>query len=537
MAEIIIGATTPSATTIWVRGNRKDHSARITLRSRDGSDPELSTKELDLERREDFVGVERFENLRADTLYSVSLEFKRWRWSQWETKRTGSVRTFPESSQRFTFLHGSCNLSIVSLSNLGALAAGGAGTLAAVASLGKPADTWLWPKNCLRDVVAWAASCTLGAVVKLVFLAVSKLTGYQQPAPLLPSPFDSLLPMVDPEGKEPAAFAIHAGDQIYYDFPFPNRKPEREAYRRAYRQAWFEDPSLRDFLAVCPHYMILDDHDIVDGFPIGLDDESRNAYQTAAITAYREYVDSRHPNPSDESLYYQFEYGGAHFFVLDVRTERDLAKEEMIGPEQMSALEGWLLDHGTALKFVVSGVPFVAELRPDPKSDANALPAGTPPAESRDDKWCGRNFRSQREKLIHYLHRKEIERVIFLVGDLHCSYHASMRVGPPESRITIHELAGGPISQLQFTPRREFYDHYRGKAGDVLPFAISLESYHGSAAGVLCVSVEPGTPPRVSWEIRRTRTRSDKAEDKVEKKVQEKALEPVRPLGGEIQLL
>ena len=37
------------------------------------------------------------------------------------------------------------------------------------------------------------------------------------------------------------AFTIHAGDQIYFDFPNVNRVPDVESYRAAYDEAWFED--------------------------------------------------------------------------------------------------------------------------------------------------------------------------------------------------------------------------------------------------------------------------------------------------------
>ena len=90
--------------------------------------------------------------------------------------------------------------------------------------------------------------------------------------------FEGMLPVVvrvarqsfshlDPEAKEndnPARFMIHAGDQIYFDFPFTARPPDAAEYRKTYRQAWFEDSKLRELLARCPHYMTLDDHDVVE---------------------------------------------------------------------------------------------------------------------------------------------------------------------------------------------------------------------------------------------------------------------------------
>ena len=48
-----------------------------------------------------------------------------------------------------------------------------------------------------------------------------------------------------------------------------------------------------------------------------------------------------------------------------------------------------------------------------------------------DDKWCGRPFRWQRDEIIDFIEEKAIERVVFLVGDMHCAYHASMSIWAP----------------------------------------------------------------------------------------------------------
>ena len=111
------------------------------------------------------------------------------------------------------------------------------------------------------------------------------------------------------------------------------------------------------------------------------------------------------------------------------------------------------------LKFVVTSVPFVAEFDEGAtRSDTGRSPGGTTrratQAQRRNrenDKWSAQQFARQRDR-DHRTHRNdEIEQLVFLTGDMHCCYHATMRIGAGSKyeSITIHELAGGPVNQLQ----------------------------------------------------------------------------------------
>jgi alkaline phosphatase D len=310
---------------------------------------------------------------------------------------------------------------------------------------------------------------------------------------------------------------IHAGDQMYFDVDVPSRAPDVEEYRHAYREAWFGDGTARAFLARCPQYMILDDHEIADGFA----NQQRLArHRRAALRAYREYVHARHPagggespcgsespcdgdsscngerNGDEERYSYRFRHGSVRFFVLDVRTQRSIEAGQMIDDDQMAALGCWLRKHQKAMKFVVSSVPFVGQLR---ERDAETSPSADP-----QDKWCGEHFRAQRDEIIDLVHQSEVERLTFLVGDMHCTYHATLRVGRPDRRFTIHELAAGPINQVQFTPRSAFHDPYHGRTGAGLPYSCVMRSFQGAAAAVLRIHVEPGEGA-ITWKCIPTR--------------------------------
>ncbi len=108
---------------------------------------------------------------------------------------------------------------------------------------------------------------------------------------------------------ERPSFFIHAGDQIYYDFPTEKRRPDRDQYRLAYREAWIDDPASRYLLSHWPHYMTLDDHEIADQFSRDFRPPQRELkpglfrrrhafkdvakpgdYLTNAMAAYNDYV-------------------------------------------------------------------------------------------------------------------------------------------------------------------------------------------------------------------------------------------------------
>jgi hypothetical protein len=67
--------------------------------------------------------------------------------------------------------------------------------------------------------------------------------------------------------------------------------------------------------------------------------------------------------------------------------------------------------------------------------------------------------------------------------------------------VAIHELAAGPINQVQFTRRERFYDHYRASTLSGTPFSSLLRSFHGATAAALQVTVEPASSPMLRWRV------------------------------------
>ena len=355
---------------------------------------------------------------------------------------------------------------------------------------------------------------------------------------------------------KPPSFFIHAGDQIYFDFPTPSRKPNRSEYRLAYREAWFEDDALRHVLAHWPHYMTLDDHEIADQFARDFkppnDEFTANQYLQEASVAYRDYAralgplrEKGQPMPKCGPFWYTFDKRRARFFVLDTRTRRHMECGEIIDREQMTALLTWMVKHNDDLKFVVSSVPFVAEVNErtsDAKSDwfkdkasptESSAAQGKRPSEdprsaarnSEQDKWSARPFRRQRDEIIEHIAANQIEHLVFLTGDMHCCYHATMRIGNDLKKyesITVHELSGGPVNQLQLARADEFdrrcIKRTAGSAKhEAVDYEVTLERFHGEVSAVLHVKVEHkrrlqvfdkavDVVPEVEWSVIRTLT-------------------------------
>jgi hypothetical protein len=511
---LVVGHTTHESTTIWVRGDERFQRARISLTGLGGSTSDV----LPLRSSADYTTAWSFRGLSPATRYRVVAGFSSSPgWSgDGVLELHGRLSTFPAPTAPapFCFLLGSCNLPTPRITSLLQLGAGFLGTSAVRQSLGRPVDDWYWPTPAwLRRVLQWG----MPRVAGLLLGGVMQATRFQLPQPDLPSPFRALRDQLWSEPPQAPAFMIHAGDQIYFDIDIPQRASTVEEYRSAYRQAWLEDDDVHEFLASLPHYMILDDHEIIDNFDNDDPGETNGARLESALVAYREWVHQRQPGGERPGgpLYYEFQYGTAFFFVLDARSTRHRDRQEMISSSQMTRLLAWLGEHAKDLKFVVSSVPFVAQLRPD------ATPPKPGARQEREDKWCGDAFRRQRDEIIDTIYSEEIERVVFLVGDMHCAYHATMNVGPPAGRVVIHELAGGPINQVDFPNRAQFYDRFPDVTTvGQLPFTSFLRSFQTATSSVTRVSVDPAASPMLRWEIVRT-----------ERRVPAKGAEP-RPLGG-----
>lgn len=214
---------------------------------------------------------------------------------------------------------------------------------------------------------------------------------------------------------------IMAGDQIYADdlnIVAPDQAIDE--YVSRYRTV-FGQTGIRQLMSQVPTYMILDDHEIEDNWPSKATQKDWLTLYPAAIHAYQIYQCSHSPlfdldsqgrlTGTLDRFWYSFRDGCCDCFVMDCRTERrwydDPARRRMITPQQMQALLSWLDDGSGRVKLVVTSVPFF----PDLKSEA-------------EDKWAG--FLDERTKILEFILKKKVRKVVFLSGDVHCSLTAEL---------------------------------------------------------------------------------------------------------------
>lgn len=305
-------------------------------------------------------------------------------------------------------------------------------------------------------------------------------------------------------GDRGADFMVHCGDQIYADL-LGEPDPTLRSFQEEYKKAWAFRPAAR-VLAQLPHYMILDDHEIFDNFA---NDASFGASEFGGppvsrirdfgLEAYRQYQHSHNPQTvPPPALHYAFDFAGAFFFAFDCRSERWAKSDtQMISNAQMAAFKSWLSVHAPEPKFVITSIPFVGEVRGGEGAD----------------KWCGDPFRAQREEILDHLAANGIGRICFLTGDMHCSYHAQMRVTPTgaaaAAALTIHELMSSPINQVT-SGTHSFIDRPErmtaaGTRYQTLPFA-PTETYTAHS-NVMAVRFSPNDRS-VNWQIYRTKDES-----------------------------
>lgn len=233
--------------------------------------------------------------------------------------------------------------------------------------------------------------------------------------------FRSILRQITEEERRTDCLLM-VGDQIYAD-DFKGLDPDDhlDEYLERYRAA-FGQPFIRELMSRVPTYMILDDHEIRDGWTMDMR-PGREILYASAMSAYQSYQVVHGPayDPSGTAdlartpthYWYTYEIGPARFFVLDTRNERYLhlagADPQIVSPTQMSALVQWLAESpADSAKFVVSSVPVF----PD---DRSQIP----------DKWAG--FPRQRRELLEEIRSRDIRKVVFLSGDLHCSGWTELR--------------------------------------------------------------------------------------------------------------
>ncbi len=286
--------------------------------------------------------------------------------------------------------------------------------------------------------------------------------------------FDYLRRLIETEDLR---FGLFLGDQIYADAAHGNGLGRvavtLDDYRAVYAHTW-SHPAIRELLPRLPLFMTLDDHEVDNDWhwrdpsrqwadiPItdtllrlikGYPPQERNLFPDrvrAALKAYEEHQMMHAPDllipfhtdalgevifqPHDPASFaYAFYVGAAAFFMLDTRTMRvGPPYRILLGEGQWRALFEWLdnVKDNYPVKFLVSSCsllhPFFFDIA--------------------HDRWSG--FPAERERLLEFLARHEIEGVYILAGDLHSSHAVTAELRSPTGRhIPIAEFCASPFEQ------------------------------------------------------------------------------------------
>ncbi|MCY1403676.1 Phospholipase D precursor [compost metagenome] len=237
---------------------------------------------------------------------------------------------------------------------------------------------------------------------------------------------------------------VMTGDQIYADdWNFAAPDTQRKEFNKKYQQA-FTTKNFQTITSRLPCYMILDDHEIEDNWPSKATPEKRNNLYKNAMHAYTTYQCSHSPAfeaDGSQAIYfpgnywYTFNHGDLDWFVLDVRTERDLQKKQTINDRQMSAFLKWLETSRSRVKFVVTPVMFYPDSQ---DSDQGGL-----------DAWKG--FAQQRNQILEHIRLKKIKNVIFITGDVHCALTCELKHSSDKD-FSVHTVVSSPLSKHRLLP-------------------------------------------------------------------------------------
>ena len=260
--------------------------------------------------------------------------------------------------------------------------------------------------------------------------------------------FRSILRQIDDGNNIDLLLMI--GDQIYADdlaFLYPDESIEK--YLERYQVA-FSQPYIRRLMGSTPTYMTLDDHEIEDNWPQKSSERDMMVKYPAAIHAYQTYQMSHSPlipmnnegrlTGTPAHFYYTFSNGCCDFFVTDTRTERD--ENQIISNTQMGVLLTWLGNGSSRVKIIVTSVPFF----PDLVSES-----------AKEDKWSG--FINQRDRIIDYIRNNDIQKVIFLSGDVHSSMSGEIRINSKGMKVRkVLSIISSSFFWPYPHPKRRFFE-------------------------------------------------------------------------------
>lgn len=226
--------------------------------------------------------------------------------------------------------------------------------------------------------------------------------------------------------EEEPDMMIWGGDNLY----FREEDWQDEASMAAKYQFSRTLPALQPLLRSTIHYAIWDDHDYGPN-------NSNASFENkeASLKSFERFW--ANPPRVAEGIYTQFSHGDLDFFLTDNRSFRSAQdgivprKRVLLGQKQLDWLKQALLGSEASFKFVVMGGQFL--------SDAAVYENAA-------------NFPTEREELLSFIKKNQIQNVIFLTGDRHASQCSRIFL---ESGVYVYDLTVSPLTSGPFSPERE----------------------------------------------------------------------------------
>lgn len=241
----------------------------------------------------------------------------------------------------------------------------------------------------------------------------------------------------------PVIFQV--GDQVYADqlnrlVPI-KRVDQHTEFIKLYEDK-YTGKHFSNFTSKYSSVMTLDDHEIEDNWSLDRIQDRRDLFLTA-IRNYKIYQISHSPlycgkNIENSRLFYNINIGGFPFFILDSRTERNNQASNLISEYQFNSLCTWLKSLPNDVpKFIVSSVifaPFNVNVLDDKLFKKTGI--------SFCDNWNGY---STKNKLLQYIADNDIQKIIFLSGDIHNSLAVSINLERKNKVIKMYQIISSPL--------------------------------------------------------------------------------------------
>lgn len=235
-----------------------------------------------------------------------------------------------------------------------------------------------------------------GEIVPFQFIAMADHPGhYKRTGSTIPS----VMPIYEAVAQETGArFMVQLGD-----LPHGNCKT-LFGFRGQYKLVYAGESFSKYIGPRLPLFHTWDDHDY------GKNDSDKTwEKKKKSLKAFKEYFPTPRLARPRKGVWHSFRFAQADFFVLDCRSQRDVASDpddsnksmidgDNITDGQKEWLRNGLLNSAAKWKFVLSSVPFNPTAKPT-------------------DSWAA--YLTERDELLNFIADNGIKNIIILSGDLH----------------------------------------------------------------------------------------------------------------------